>query len=443
MAQQNIGIGTQDAKTGDTLFDAFTKTQANFTELYTDNLASTITVNQTNLATTLGGTIDSSKVYILDGAIDFTGMGLSIEVPAGGISIIGATFDISSLSCSDGGYTLFTSPVGGSGSILMLDLAIEVPGLLSQVYDVTDATGFNAIEVSRVNYNNCTSLGTMDGYRQGLESGTGRFGGTPQLTLAGTWVGGYFIDTSIVRSLSNAAYTLFSAGVGFIMSSRFRSNQNIDLPALASFLDFTPANFVNPSTLQLEGCLITRDGVFDAADANLTPNVSETDLISLWTSNIGLANTFVGGSLDISVEAATTITTSLTSDPTAFVDLAGTYVSSDLQHFDVPAAGQLRHLGDSPREYKIGGQLVVECTAGDDITLKVRIFRSATTTFVDGKSITRVINNLVGGRNVAYFAVSDNIILNKNDYVKLQVGNVSATNNLTAELDSFYSVEAR
>lgn len=35
MAQQNINIGTQDAKTGDTLFDAFGKVQANTTELYT------------------------------------------------------------------------------------------------------------------------------------------------------------------------------------------------------------------------------------------------------------------------------------------------------------------------------------------------------------------------------------------------------------------------
>ena len=34
MAQQNITIGTQDAKSGDTLFTAFTKTQDNFTEIY-------------------------------------------------------------------------------------------------------------------------------------------------------------------------------------------------------------------------------------------------------------------------------------------------------------------------------------------------------------------------------------------------------------------------
>lgn len=37
MAQQNITIGAQDAGGGDTLFAAFTKVQANFTELYTDD----------------------------------------------------------------------------------------------------------------------------------------------------------------------------------------------------------------------------------------------------------------------------------------------------------------------------------------------------------------------------------------------------------------------
>ena len=95
MAQQDINIGAVDAKGGDTLHGAFTKVQANFTELYSDNMASTITVNQTNLATTLGGTIDSTKVYLIDGTIDFTGTGLQITVPSGGISIIGTTFDVS------------------------------------------------------------------------------------------------------------------------------------------------------------------------------------------------------------------------------------------------------------------------------------------------------------------------------------------------------------
>jgi hypothetical protein len=114
-----------------------------------------------------------------------------------------------------------------------------------------------------------------------------------------------------------------------------------------------------------------------------------------------------------------------------------------LQHFDEPANGQLRHLGTSPREFSLSGQLVLESTANNDISLKVVIFRDATTSFEDAKAQTRVINNLVGGRNVAYFALSDNITLDTNDYVKLQVANVGASNNITAELDSFFMVGAR
>jgi hypothetical protein len=175
----------------------------------------------------------------------------------------------------------------------------------------------------------------------------------------------------------------------------------------------------------------------------LTPNIAASDLASKWRGNSGLPNTFEGGELSITSETATTITTSLTSDPTAFVDLAGTYTTLDLQHFDEPSNGQLRHLGQSPREFRVQGQLVIDCTANNEVDLKIAIFRSATTTFEDGKTIRRVINNLVGGRDVAYFVLDDNIILDQNDYVKLQVGNVGATNDITAELDSFFAVEAR
>ncbi len=44
MAQQDINIGTADAKAGDTLHSAFTKTQANFTELFTDVSANTAAI---------------------------------------------------------------------------------------------------------------------------------------------------------------------------------------------------------------------------------------------------------------------------------------------------------------------------------------------------------------------------------------------------------------
>jgi hypothetical protein len=389
-------------------------------------------------ASDLSGTIDSTKEYFLDGIIDMTGSGIEIEVPAGGINISGYNFDLSQLICSDDNYTLFKSPVGGSGDVLGKDYAIEITGTNSQVYNLIDATGTNAFEFTRINYNNCTSRGSISGYRQGLEIGTGYFGGKPQLELIGTWIGGYFIDTSIMRNLVDGAYSIFKAGAGFTMASRFRSNQNVDLPASASFIDFSASNFINPSTLQLEGCLITRNGVFDATDTNLLPNVSEDELISSWSGNNGIPNTFVGGQSDITAETTTTIVST-----GVFVDMAGTYTASDLQHFDAPANGQLRNLGTSPQEYKVNGQIVIDGDSGDVIAIKVVIFRDATTSFEDGKTTSRVINNLQGGRDVAYFVIIDSITLNQNDYVKLQIANTTDTSDVTAELDSFFVIEAR
>ena len=72
------------------------------------------------------GVIDSTKEYFLDGIIDMGGV--SIEVPSGGIYISGFNFNLSKLIDSTSSYTMFTSPVGGSGDVLFMDFAIEVTG---------------------------------------------------------------------------------------------------------------------------------------------------------------------------------------------------------------------------------------------------------------------------------------------------------------------------
>jgi len=388
-------------------------------------------------AADLAGVLDSTKEYFIDGIVDMGSQ--TILIPAGGLNLAGYNFDVSKLTSSAINYAMFTSPAGGSGNLLGKDYAIEVTGSGSQVYDLTDATGFNAFEFARINYNDCTSLGEISGYRQGLESGSGRFGGQPELTLTGTWLGGYFIDTAIVRNMTDGAYSLFKAGAGFSMASRFRSNMNIDLPASASFFDFAPANFVNPSTLQMEGVIITRDGVFDSEDANITPNITQSDLVSAWSNNNGMPNTFEGGSIGVTTELLTTITT-----PNVFVDIAATlWTSADLQHFDNPADGQLRHLGNTPREFKVIADFLIDGTPGDDIALRVTRWDDSASSFVTVLDQTREVNSFQGGRDVAFFNININTTLDQNDYIKLQVANVAATNDVTAEADSYYIVEAR
>ena len=398
--------------------------------------ANRVIVNQSNVSTTLGGNIDSEVQYFIDGTID---MGTtSIEVPSGGIFIAGLNLDLSFLTSSENGYTMFTSPIGGSGNVFIQNVTLTASGTGSQVFNINDATGFNAIELVRVNFNNCTAIGELNGYRQGLENNTGRFGGTPEMTLSGTWLGGYFIETSIVRSLTDGGYTLYKAGTSFLMNSRFRTNQNVDLPTNASFFNFAPSNFVNPSTVQVTGALVSRNGVFNAVDSNITPNMVRGDLVAQWQGNIGMSNTFEGGRLTVSSENLTTISAGST-----WTTLNAIWATNDLQHFDSPSSGQLRHLGNSPREYKCTINFVIESQANNDLGIRLRKFDDSTSTFIDFTERRRQVNNFVGGRDVAIFNFSFNVSLDQNDYVYFQVRNNSGNQNVTLELNSDWILEER
>ena len=379
--------------------------------------------------------IDSTKEYFLDGIID---MGTqSIEVPATGMTLRGYSFDLSGLTSSEDNYTMFTSPVGGSGNILGADYYMSVTGAASQVYDLTDATGFNAFEFAQINYINCTSLGEINGYRQGLESGSGRFGGSPSLTLSGTWLGGYRITTTIIRSLAGTmTQPVFKAGTGFTMASRFLTDINCDLPTLAPFCDFSTSNFSNPSTVQVKGAIFSRDGGFDATDSNIFPNLNASDLQCDWDGNIGIENTFVGGESKITTETTTTIPSSNT-----IVDIAGTFTASDLQHFDSPSNGQLRHIGINPREYIVNFDFVLDGSQNNDYRIHLYKFDGASSSSV--YSMVRVVNNIVGGRDVAFYNGQTSVVLEQNQYLFWRVENETGSGNCTLEIDSAWSVKER
>lgn len=381
--------------------------------------------------------LDSTKQYFIDGTVD---MGTrSLEIPAGGLHIAGFDLGLSVLISTEDNYTMFTSPVGGSGNVFGNDFTMTTSGANSQVYDIVDSNGFHAIEYARVNYDDCTSLGTIDNYRQGLETGTGRFGGSPTLTLKGAWVGGFRITTSIVRGLAAGMTTpLFKAGAGFTMNSRFLTDINVDLPASASFADFAESNFPNPSTLQIQGAIFTRAGVSNASDANYFPNIGPESVSSSWKANQGLANTFVGGRNTITTEVETVITTAGT-----FEVLLGTQTASDLQHFTSPTNGHLHNIGDNPREFSVIADKTIVGTANVELTLRLRKYDASTTTFSTEYSQTRQVNNLSGGRDVAFFTIISNVTLDKNDYLFFEISNDSSTANATAELESFFIVQER
>jgi len=386
------------------------------------------------------GVIDGSKTYRISGFVDITGAGVNLEIPAGGINLKGNGVEVSRLICSDAAYQLFTSPVGGSGNVNCKDVSFQIDGAGSSVMALKSATGNEAFELVDVNFIDCTSCGYIDNYRQGRETGTGRFGGSPEIEFRGVWSGGWFVETSVCRVLA-AGFTgsLYKAGVGFLMNSRFRSNANIDLPAGASFFDFAPANFVNPSTVQMDRVIITRNGVINSSDTNLTPNMAESDLSSSWKGCLGLDNTFEGGKIITLTEVDTVIAT-----PGSYVTLvSGSHLASELQHFDNPAGTQLRHLGIQPRAYKIVAHLTIEGPQTEEIAVRVRKWDDSATAFVDSLPLIVQVNSLVGGRDVAFFPINENVTMDQNDYVFFQVANISSDSDVTLESSSYYDVNAR
>ena len=441
MAKQTINIGTTaNDGTGDPLRTAMTKANDNFTELYASSgLTGRIICNQSNKDTTLGGVIDSTKQYFLDGAID---MGTTqITVPTTGISLLGLSFDISGLYSSEDNYTMFISEsiAIGSGNLLGADYYVSVTGTNSKVYEIYDATGFNAFEFQRINYNDCTSLGDIYDYRQGLESGTGRFGGSPSLTLHGVWVGGYRITTSIVRSMSDVTTEpLFKAGTLFEMNSRFLTDINCDLGDLQPFCDFAPADFPNESTIQFKGVIMTRGGIANSNDTNITPNLSASDLSCDWDNNIGMNNTFVGGRAFVNSESLTNIVSGST-----WYTLNAVWGSNNLQHFDSPSGGQLRHLGNDPREFKITVNFIIESVENNDVGIRLRRWDNSASSFVDFNERARQINSFVGGRDSGFYNFSFNTVMDKDDYVYFQVRNNTGNANITLENGSDWVIEER
>jgi hypothetical protein len=388
-------------------------------------LSNRIVVSQ---ASDLSGQLDSSKEYFIDGVIDLSTQ--TIEVPAGGLTISGYGFDLSKLTSPTGSYSMFTSPVGGSGNLILKNVTLTASGLSSQVFNITSLDGTNALEIISVNYDNCTSLGEITGYRQLLETGTGRFGGTPELTFSGSW-NGVRISTSIVRGLSNIT-SLFKAGAGLTFSGRFGTDINCDLPAAGALIDFAEANITNDESLDIEGAFITRGGVIDPTDTAIYPNIDETSVKSNWKANTGLPNTnkYIKGY--VSTEILTTINTI-----DVYEILQGTVTIDRQVHFDMPVNGEYRLLTGTG-SYQISGDISLEGTANNVIDIRITKSTDGGVTFpTEINHIRRQINSLVGGRDVGFFPINFVTELNKNDRIRLEVENKTSSNNVTMELDSY------
>jgi hypothetical protein len=385
-------------------------------------------------ATQLSGTLRSDVIYRIEGNVDLSGTGVSIEVPLGGLYIMGIHQGICKLTCTDTDYRLFTSPVGGSGDLFVTGVDLRTFGTGSGVYALTDATGNHAVETFDCNYTGCASLGELIGYRQVLQSNTGRFGGTPELTLSGT-MNGYRETTSIVRGISDIT-ALFKAGNNLSFSSRFLTDLNCDLPAVGALLDFSPSNFNSEELLQLVGCTITRQGVFEDVGSTITPNIDHTAPEAVFKGNTGITNTKKYLKADCTAEVVTPIALGGTYYP-----LLGTMTVYQNSHISMPENGVYEVLSGSS-VYDVTGDFSIEGNPSDVIDLRVTRSVDGGATYPTQINHTRrVINNISGPRDVAFIPINFITVLEKGDRLRVEVENLTGPNDVTSEIGSFLNIK--
>lgn len=239
--------------------------------------------------------LSSSTNYIIDGAIDDIIATDRIIVPVGGLSLSGYGFDVSSLKATQNNSVLFESPVGGCGNLFLSNISLEASGTGSKVFNLTNAGaptgGADAIELNVVNFDNCTSLGELTNFRQGLWDNIGVFGCKDGLTLSGTWSGGFRSDLVIVRNfgIASTISTLFKKGTDLVFQSRFLTDINADFKVGGLFSNFDIGSFSANKLFQIKGAILTRNKVIDSTD-NYTDTLNVNSSVCDWFGNIGLPN---------------------------------------------------------------------------------------------------------------------------------------------------------
>jgi hypothetical protein len=191
--------------------------------------------------TQLLGVLRSDSLYLIDGSFDFLA-GETIVVPAGGLNIMGYTFDASRLS-SYGvtNHKIFTSPVGGSGNLIIHNIAFTTTGTGAGVFDIIDSDGTHALEMVTVNFEGCKQIGKIRNYRQGTGITIGIYGCADGLQLSGTWTGFKLTNTNCFSF--GATGTMFKKDTDTIFSNRLYLEINVDLPNGAKLADFQPSIF--------------------------------------------------------------------------------------------------------------------------------------------------------------------------------------------------------
>jgi hypothetical protein len=359
MTQLDINIGAANGKQGDTLFDAFTKTQSNFSELYDSaiNANNIVIVNSVeDFPAPSGGviTLQDNITYQIGGNVS-----TSDRFQCGLNNVITCNNPFANALIYTGVGTMFT---GVNVSFLIERGIISCPN--AQAFDFSATVGnFPTFGLSLVTIVSCQKCGTLDNLRSMNVTNAGFFDCTDGITLEGTdnWdtitvsrmridggtnvITGFDLSTSLHRTFELVDYIVLGA-VGTIGVSGLPNNANIESGFIAT----------------VEQCEFT---------VNVTPlsGVTIEDVRFSFLNNSGLQDSTIDANPYLTTPTTVVISAAATYEKIN----QGNWSFSEASRLSVSADGDVTNLMEKPVKVQVNGSITIEKIGGGSDLLTARL----------------------------------------------------------------------
>ncbi len=410
MAQQNLTIGSADGGTGDTYFDAFTKVEANFTDLY--NITSDI--NPTN------------QVVVNDSS--------DLPAPSGGVITLAADTDYQIGSAVNIGTDRIVIPpnssITGSGR---LSASLTYTGT-SDMFSVTNGKAritnvtLSCTTGRMLNFqDNGDNLFVMDDVtvtcdRIALMNSTGGSGSVVRVsnvtmtaaTDGATFQGGFNRVTWLVAGMNQTAGTTFALGTATFQSF-VTDLVGAALSAGATYLSGAAAS----ANILSGGVGVIRTTRNDGTGTMLSGITADDDRWDFY-HNDRIRDTRSDGLLSMQGNATNTVITT----QSVYVKVAGTWVVQPGSKFTGTTGGRLTYIGLKDVRHPVDVSLSIQPVAGTNKDLSARLAKNGTTIADSTRSVR------VDTGSPLNVTVPWQLTLSTNDYIEVFVANDTGTTDL-------------
>lgn len=401
MAQQNLIIGAADAKAGESHFSAFTKTQANFTELFASlatQLADSIPINSaSDFPAAVAGvrelTGGLNKVYVINA--DEIDVGSDrFKVTGGNCVVIGASRFSSRIKSSTTGDLFTVSNAGFATEFLALDSPSS-----------PDLVNYSAVSLTSFVMNNTIIIGC-----QGVATVSGAF--TTSLrtctfvnsSVKGiTWTGTANIQINMTDCLG-LGWTgkLIDLGTATFNLIDIASNNRFLSPAGTTILSGAAAG----ANIEAGGRGVVTGSIFNGTGAALS-GISPQD--SKWHFD---ANIFGDNVTQNTRSTAEGFISASTTAPTAaagsdvFVAIAGAnWTFDEANRWTVSAAGLMTYIGLDAMSFSINHHSSGKPVSGSAVRMRTQLNINGT---LSAKTIgSSTDNNITGMGGGGLFSISN------------------------------------